>query len=111
MICTCATHCPNTCEPAHCYPSQRCDCWCHKPKEVDLEGHIDAHGIEYIGIATLQPNGRYHVLAKVEDKLCRVECSIDVKSTPPPTPEDPSAAPAVTNEARHALYGVRRTAY
>ena len=35
------------------------------PKEVNLEGHIDERGIAYIGIATLQPNGEYHVLANV----------------------------------------------
>lgn len=48
------------------------------PKEVNLEGHTDERGIEYIGIATLQPNGKYIGLAKVQGCLCRVECSIRV---------------------------------
>lgn len=46
------------------------------PNEVDLEGYIDEKGISYIGIATLQPNGKYHVLANVDGCLCRVECTI-----------------------------------
>jgi hypothetical protein len=28
-MCTCAMHCPETCEPACCPPMRRCDCWCH----------------------------------------------------------------------------------
>lgn len=52
------------------------------PDEVDLEGHIDERGITYIGIATRQPNGEYHVLAKVKDCLCRVACRIERKKLP-----------------------------
>ncbi len=48
------------------------------PKEVNCEGLIDERGIVYIGIASLQPNGLYHVLAQVEGCLCRVECRIAV---------------------------------
>jgi len=48
------------------------------PREVDCEGLVDERGIVYIGIATLQPNGRYHVLARVNGCLCRVECRIEV---------------------------------
>ena len=56
------------------------------PKEVNLEGHIDERGIAYIGIATLQPNGEYHVLANVEGCLCRVSCKIRPKAETCTTP-------------------------
>lgn len=49
-----------------------------QPKEVNLEGHVDEKGIAYIGIATLQPNGEYHVLARIGGCLCRVACRIRV---------------------------------
>lgn len=29
-ICFCAVHCANRCEPSHCDPWIKCDCWCHK---------------------------------------------------------------------------------
>lgn len=50
------------------------------PKLVDLDGHIDAKGIEYIGKASLQANGLYKCMAVVEGCLCIVE----VKLTPLP---------------------------
>lgn len=35
MICTCAVHCSNTCEAAHCPPgTPRCKCWCHEKNHM-----------------------------------------------------------------------------
>lgn len=45
--------------------------------EVDLSGKIDAdNGVEYLGVAKKQPDGKWHVLANVSGKLCLVEVSI-----------------------------------
>lgn len=45
--------------------------------EVDLEGLFDEKNqIEYIGKATLQPDGSWHCLACVRGALCRVEVSL-----------------------------------
>lgn len=30
MMCVCAMHCANRCEPACCRPWMRCNCWCHE---------------------------------------------------------------------------------
>lgn len=37
MICTCSTHCSNTCEPQHCPPGTRCECWCHENEDHFFE--------------------------------------------------------------------------
>lgn len=61
----------------------------HTPNEVDLDGYTDAKGITYIGMATRQPNGEYHVLANVNGCLCRVACNIRMVNDPPDfTPVD-----------------------
>ena len=44
--------------------------------QIDLDGHIDSKGIQYIGNATCQDNGKYHCLANVNGCLCIVEVSI-----------------------------------
>jgi hypothetical protein len=31
-MCTCAQHCAETCEPAHCMYGERCSCWCHRSR-------------------------------------------------------------------------------
>jgi hypothetical protein len=31
-MCTCAVHCAERCEAAHCDPDERCVCWCHSEK-------------------------------------------------------------------------------
>ncbi len=47
------------------------------PSEVDLEGRIDeANGIEYLGKAKRQPDGKYHVLANVNGALAMVEVTL-----------------------------------
>lgn len=32
MMCTCAMHCADNCEPQCCPPWARCPCWCHKDR-------------------------------------------------------------------------------
>lgn len=46
------------------------------PNEVDLDGHIDAKGIQYIGKASRQPDGTWLCLANVGGALCRVEVKL-----------------------------------
>lgn len=43
---------------------------------VDVDGRVDAHGVEYIGKATMQDDGTWRVLANVEGALCLVECRV-----------------------------------
>jgi len=45
-------------------------------REFDLDGHVDAKGVRYIGKAVLQPSGLYHVMAVVGGALCWVEVTI-----------------------------------
>ena len=44
MICSCASHCANRCEPGHCPPgTPPCACWCHaKTVKVQKDGRIPA---------------------------------------------------------------------
>lgn len=44
--------------------------------EVDVDGIVDDKGIQYIGKATKQDNGRWLCLAAIGEALCRVEVSI-----------------------------------
>lgn len=46
------------------------------PDEIDVEGHVCARGIRYLGKAAKQPDGKYICLADVGGALCRVEVSI-----------------------------------
>jgi hypothetical protein len=52
------------------------------PDVVNLDGHIDSLGIEYVGDAKLQDNDKYAVLAKVPNRtgwwnsLCIVEVNL-----------------------------------
>ena len=48
----------------------------------DVDGHVDALGIEYIGKAHLQPNGKWIALAIVNGCLCRVEVKISGELRP-----------------------------
>ncbi len=44
---------------------------------IDVDGYVDeARGVEYIGVARKQPNGKWLCLANVGGALCRVEASI-----------------------------------
>lgn len=52
--------------------------------EVDLDGHVDLRGVEYIGNASRQPDGTWRCLAKVGTALCVVECRITFQ--PPSAP-------------------------
>lgn len=56
--------------------------------ELDIDGHVDAKGIQYIGKALLQPSGKWHCLANVNGALCKVEVSIvpEVMSSEPKEP-------------------------
>jgi len=44
--------------------------------EIDLDGHVDAKGIRYIGKAKRQENGKYLCLADIHGALCRVEVTL-----------------------------------
>lgn len=48
------------------------------PDEIDLNGRTDAKdaGIEYLGMAKRQVDGKYRVLANVHGALCTVEVSV-----------------------------------
>jgi len=48
------------------------------PDEIDLNGRTDAkdEGIEYLGTAKRQADGKYHALANVHGALCTVEVSV-----------------------------------
>ncbi len=79
--------CPNgdvSVPPFHCVV-EGCACeqctqnkpWEDVVDEVDLDGHVDErHSVTYMGKARRQPNGKFHVLAKVQDALCKVEVRI-----------------------------------
>lgn len=48
-----------------------------EPYEVNIDGQIDElHGIQYIGSATRQNNGKYKCLANVNCCLCIVEINL-----------------------------------
>ncbi len=53
--------------------------------KFDLDGHVDSKGIEYIGEAVLQDDGKWHVLANIGGALCLVEIEltfpIDIERT------------------------------
>ena len=44
--------------------------------ELDLDGHVDAQGIEYVGKARKQNNGLWTCAAKVGRALCLVEVAV-----------------------------------
>lgn len=59
------------------------------PMEVDLDGHVDARGVKYLGKALRQPDGLYICLADVNGCLCRVEVRITPSDeTQPPVNQD-----------------------
>jgi hypothetical protein len=45
-------------------------------EEIDLDGHIDAKGIRYLGKAKRQEDGKYICLADIGGALCRVEVTL-----------------------------------
>lgn len=50
------------------------------PIELDIDGHIDARGIRYIGKASKQfSSGKWKCLANVNGQLCLVEIKITEK--------------------------------
>jgi hypothetical protein len=74
------------------------------PKEIDINGHVDAKGVRYLGKATKMANGMYQCLADVDGALCVVECRIveddgleahwaDIHAAKPVVP--PKATPVV----------------
>jgi hypothetical protein len=44
--------------------------------EFDLDGHIDAKGIQYVGKAVRMDDGKWLCLARIGSCLCRVEVSL-----------------------------------
>lgn len=50
--------------------------------EIDLDGHVDRRGVEYIGKATRQPDGSWRCLALVDSALCIVEAKITFNPSP-----------------------------
>jgi hypothetical protein len=52
------------------------------PYEVDVDGRVDAHGVQYWGKATRQPDGTYRALANVGGYLCVVEARITLGPLP-----------------------------
>ena len=55
-----------------------------QPEEISVNGKtcpieaLDGVEAELWGIATLQPNGKYHCYAKVGQSICRVEIDVTV---------------------------------
>jgi hypothetical protein len=46
------------------------------PDEVDVDGHVDAKGVRYIGQAKRQPDGTWRALADIGGGLFLVECTV-----------------------------------
>ena len=44
--------------------------------EIDLDGHVDTKGVQYVGKATKQADGTWRCLAVVGVALCVVEVRI-----------------------------------
>jgi hypothetical protein len=44
--------------------------------EIDLDGHVDARGVQYVGNAAKQADGTWRCLAVVGGALCVVEVRI-----------------------------------
>lgn len=44
--------------------------------EIDVDGHVDAHGIRYWGKATRAEDGKWRCLADVHGSLCIVEINL-----------------------------------
>ncbi len=72
------------------------------PATVVVDGLKDASipDIEYMGVATRQPNGKYHCHAVVGSRLCVVEVSLrpDPNAAQPPAPVQPVAPRELTYE-------------
>jgi hypothetical protein len=78
------------------------------PPEIDLDGVFDEPtGIEYMGKAVRNNQGKYVCLAKVPNhggsELCRVEVTVRPKlplleGQPPPPPEHPNVAAVTIRE-------------
>jgi len=47
-----------------------------EPKELDVDGYIDAKGIRYLGKATKQPDGTWRCLADIAGALVLVQVKI-----------------------------------
>jgi len=62
-------------------------------EEIDLDGHVDAKGIRYIGKATRQMNGKYLCLANVGGALCRVEITLTLLDRSEPEMESIKTVP------------------
>lgn len=58
------------------------------PHELDVDGHVDDHGIRYLGKAVLQPSGAWLCLADVGGALCRVEVRLGAVGRPNKEEED-----------------------
>ncbi len=52
------------------------------PAEIDLDGHVDALGHRYLGKATRQPDGTYHVIAIIGEALARVAVRVRAQKDP-----------------------------
>lgn len=50
------------------------------PDVVDIDGRIDAKGVQYVGQARRQTDGTWRTLANVGGALCLVECAVVVPS-------------------------------
>ncbi len=48
-------------------------------RTFDVDGHVDARGVRYIGVATRQKDGTWKALAEVGGALCLVECRITLQ--------------------------------
>ena len=49
---------------------------------LDVDGHVDARGVRYLGVATRQKDGTWKALADVCGALCIVECRITLQGPP-----------------------------
>jgi hypothetical protein len=47
-----------------------------EPDEVDVDGVVDARGVQFIGRAARQPDGTWRCLANVAGALCIVEVKV-----------------------------------
>jgi hypothetical protein len=75
--------------------------------EIDIDGYVDEKGIEYIGKATKQPDGKWACLANVAGALCLVELTITPKEIEVST--DKCDVCGVSDHGNQMGWGIRGT--
>ncbi len=48
--------------------------------EIDLDGHVDARGVRYLGRAKKMDDGTWRCVADVDGSMCLVEVKITIET-------------------------------